>query len=353
MTRVEPRTGSVVATIPVGPGPSALAVGEGGVWVVNRHVGTLWRIDPATNAPTEVVHIGSDPAAVAVGKGAVWVAGGEEGVVTRVDPAHPGEVEKVKTGNSPAAIAVAGGSVWAAAGAPLAAHRGGTLRVRLPYQAGLGIPMDWLHWQAYTTWETAQLSSLAYDGLVAYRRVDGAAGTTLVGALATSVPTPSRAAAATSSRCGPGCATPTAGPSCPRTSGRRWSAFCKRRAPTGSRPSMRPLSAPGAAPPGTPAATLRAGSKQTCRRARSRSISRARTGTSCKSSPWPSPSSCPPTAPGAPRRGGRRRAPAPTASSHGTGTAAAHSSATGTSDRLPLARAVRASRTASRSARTS
>ncbi len=37
----------------------------------------------------------------------------------------------------------------------------------------------------------AQLHSLAYDGLVAYRRVGGAAGHTLVGALATTAPAPS------------------------------------------------------------------------------------------------------------------------------------------------------------------
>ena len=191
VTRIEPRTGSIVTTIPVGAGASTLAVGNGSVWVVNRNAGTLSRIDPATNQQVEAVHIGSDPTGVAFGAGAVWVAGGEEGIVTRVNPDNLADVERRKTGNSPAAIAVAGGSVWTAVGAPLAAHRGGTLRVRIPYGHALGIPMDWLHWQAYTTWGTAQLGSLAYDGLVSYRRVAGAAGGTLVGALATSVPAPS------------------------------------------------------------------------------------------------------------------------------------------------------------------
>ncbi len=192
VTRIEPRTGSIVDTIPVGDGPSALVVGEGAVWVVNRHVGTLSRIDPASNHVTWTGRVGSDPTAVAVGKGSVWVAGGEEGTVRRVDPEGPRVVERLPVGSSPAAIAVAGGSVWAAAGAPLAAHRGGTLRATVPYSPGGGVPIDWLHWQTYTTFASAQLSSLAYDGLVAYRRVEGAAGATLVGALATSVPSPSR-----------------------------------------------------------------------------------------------------------------------------------------------------------------
>ena len=189
--RIEPRTGSVVARIPVGTGPSALAVGEGAVWVVNRHDGTLWRIDPATNAPSWAGRVGRDPTAVAIGEGSVWVAGGEEGTVRRVDPDGPRVVERLPVGSSPAAIAVAGGSVWVAARTPLAAHRGGTLRVGIPYGAGMGIPIDWLHWQAYTTWGTSQVGSLAYDGLLGYRRVDGAAGATLVGALADSVPAPS------------------------------------------------------------------------------------------------------------------------------------------------------------------
>ena len=68
MTRIEPRTGAVVRPIDVGNGPSALAAGEGAVWVVNRHDGTLSRIDPATNAVRGSVRVGADPTAVAVGR---------------------------------------------------------------------------------------------------------------------------------------------------------------------------------------------------------------------------------------------------------------------------------------------
>ena len=121
----------------------------------------------------------------------MWVAGGEDGVVARVDPVGPRVIEKVKTGNSPAAITVAGGSVWAAVGVPQSAHRGGTLRVLIS-RPPASIPIDPLHPRAYQGVHTFQLSSLAYDGLVGYRRVAGAAGATLVGALATTAPPPSR-----------------------------------------------------------------------------------------------------------------------------------------------------------------
>jgi DNA-binding beta-propeller fold protein YncE len=188
VTRIDPRTGRVVQPISVGSGASAVAVGEGAVWVVNRQVGTLSRIDPERNAVTWSGAVGSDPTAVAVGEGAVWVAGGEDGTVVQVDPDGPRVVETRKTGSSPAAIVVAGGSVWAAADAPRSAHRGGTLRVLVPSSPKPSLPLDWLDPHAYMGWAAFSLESLAYDGLVAYRRVEGPAGATIVGALATTAP---------------------------------------------------------------------------------------------------------------------------------------------------------------------
>ena len=103
----------------------------------------------------------------------------------------PREIETVKTGSSPAAIAVAGGSVWAAAGVPQAAHRGGTLRVLVPRPVDRGADGLVALGGRTPPGPPCQLSSLAYDGLVAYRRVEGAAGATIVGALATHAPGPS------------------------------------------------------------------------------------------------------------------------------------------------------------------
>jgi peptide/nickel transport system substrate-binding protein len=191
LTRIDPRTGSVVGSaINVGNGPSAVAVGEGAVWVVNRHDATLSRIDPATMAVSGTVRLRGDPVAVAAGAGAVWVAGGDDGTVARVDPERLGKVERVRAGSSPVALAVTGGSVWTAASAPQAAHRGGTLRVLFPVGERQLVSIDWLGEYGYD-WPVS-LTSLAYDGLVAYRRVGGAAGATLVGALATRAPAPSR-----------------------------------------------------------------------------------------------------------------------------------------------------------------
>jgi YVTN family beta-propeller protein len=188
--RIDPRTGTALRSIRVGNGPSAIAAGAGAVWVVNRHDGTLSRIDAATGTVSWTVPVGTDPAAVAAGAGAVWVAGGEDAAVARVDPHRPRVAERIRLGTPATAIATAGGRVWTTTGAASAAHRGGTLRVLLADDPHDAAPIDWLTDAGYQPL-TFQLTSLAFDGLVTYRRVDGAAGATLAGGLATEVPEPS------------------------------------------------------------------------------------------------------------------------------------------------------------------
>jgi ABC-type transport system substrate-binding protein/DNA-binding SARP family transcriptional activator/DNA-binding beta-propeller fold protein YncE len=192
VTPIDPRANAPLPAINVGNGPSALAVGEGAVWVVNRTDGTVSRIDPAARAVTGLVGVGTDPTAIVAGGGHVWVAGGAEGTVVRIAPDEQLRVrDRIRTGSSPAALAIAGDDVWAAAAAPPAAHRGGTLRFELYGEPPEAVPIDWLAPAGYA-WQTAQMVGLAYDSLVAYRRTGGAAGGTLIGALATAAPPPSR-----------------------------------------------------------------------------------------------------------------------------------------------------------------
>ena len=58
----------------VGQGPTAVAVGEGAVWVANTQDDTVSRIDPRTAAVTQTIPVGRRPTGVAAGDGAVWVA---------------------------------------------------------------------------------------------------------------------------------------------------------------------------------------------------------------------------------------------------------------------------------------
>lgn len=106
--------------------PTALAVGEHAIWVAARPgfrccpaqtigTGTLTRIDPATNSVEEVIPIGGYPSAVAVGEGSVWIADPGTRSVVRVDP-KTSDVYRIKVGARPRGITVGDGFVWISVG---------------------------------------------------------------------------------------------------------------------------------------------------------------------------------------------------------------------------------------------
>jgi virginiamycin B lyase len=76
VSRIDPATDSIVATIPVGLDPFGIAVREGDVWVANRTSFTVSRIDPRTNGVVATIQIGNRPQGIAAGNGAVWVSVG-------------------------------------------------------------------------------------------------------------------------------------------------------------------------------------------------------------------------------------------------------------------------------------
>ena len=53
--------------------PTALAVGEGAVWVANTAAGSVSRIEPATNQVVHTIEVGNAPAGIVVAAGFVWV----------------------------------------------------------------------------------------------------------------------------------------------------------------------------------------------------------------------------------------------------------------------------------------
>ncbi len=188
VVRIDPRSGDL-DPINVGNGPAGLAFGEGALWVANRDDGTVSRIDPETEAVTQTVPVGRSPTAVTTGEDAVWVANTGAGTISRIDPASAEVTETIDVGASPSALAIADGTVWATVLAAPESHRGGTLRLRWPTPD----PTDCVCADpiAYDYVQGWQLTSLAYDGLIAYRREPGAASATLVGNLAADVPQPS------------------------------------------------------------------------------------------------------------------------------------------------------------------
>jgi len=179
--RLDPRSGTPLHRTPVGNGPSGVAVGAGAVWVTNRSDGTVSRIDPNTDKQTNLVPVGREPRAIAADQHGVWVANAGDGTVMRIDPSSRQVTHTIDVESRPSALAVVDGAVWTAALAATSTHRGGTLRVST---SSVGA----IHSDPVSLGPPA---SLVYDGLVAYRRAGGSAGTALVADLASDLPLPS------------------------------------------------------------------------------------------------------------------------------------------------------------------
>jgi streptogramin lyase len=139
VTRVDPDTNEIVATIRVGDatvdpfkGPGRLAYGHGTLWVLDgaSSCSCVHRIDPATNRIDTTIPLGTSPTqgraaplGIVVRPEAVWIAlrhGNEDaldGAVVRVDPITNKVVAVIGAGSNPefggpTRLATASGSVW-------------------------------------------------------------------------------------------------------------------------------------------------------------------------------------------------------------------------------------------------
>lgn len=122
--------GTVAATIPA-PSTGGIGIGAGAVWVANTLANTVTRIDPQTNRVVATIPTGRSPedlfhgpTRVAVGHGAVWVADGRSdcSCVHRIDPVSNGIIKTIRLGTptfpefrlAPLGIAVTPDAVWIA-----------------------------------------------------------------------------------------------------------------------------------------------------------------------------------------------------------------------------------------------
>jgi YVTN family beta-propeller protein len=153
VSRIDPASGHVEATMYAGNTPSAIAFGIRSIWVTNQSDSSLTRINPATNdkmfeADEDVglrpsgavvggdavwvtdtgddhvsrfdpgsgsatsIPVGDEPTGIAYGAGSVWVTNSGDGTVSRIDPLTRKVVETIRVGNSPSGIAVGDGYVW-------------------------------------------------------------------------------------------------------------------------------------------------------------------------------------------------------------------------------------------------
>jgi DNA-binding SARP family transcriptional activator/ABC-type branched-subunit amino acid transport system substrate-binding protein/outer membrane protein assembly factor BamB len=126
-------SGSIERRLPAGRTPSAVAVGDGAVWMVDADARTLLRVVPSSRV-VETLATGATPTDVAFGAGSVWVANGSPipdaqfigpvaTAVARLDPSTRTERGSFRLRRAGKAVsnlvdghvAVSSGAVWAVA----------------------------------------------------------------------------------------------------------------------------------------------------------------------------------------------------------------------------------------------
>jgi peptide/nickel transport system substrate-binding protein len=111
---INAKSGKISTQIPVGHAPSAVAAGDGGIWVTNGDENSVSRIDPTTNNVSQTIDVGGGPSGIAVGGQSVWVANGLDGTLSRIAPGTNNVSQTITVGNGPDAVAYGGGAIWVA-----------------------------------------------------------------------------------------------------------------------------------------------------------------------------------------------------------------------------------------------
>jgi YVTN family beta-propeller protein len=112
LSRIDPATNKVIATIKIGASPCGLAVGHGSVWINAYGTNSVERVDAATN--TLVAHIPTGNATYDVldAAGSAWTTNNLDNTVSRIDPATNTVTKTIAVPGGPAGLAFAAGGVW-------------------------------------------------------------------------------------------------------------------------------------------------------------------------------------------------------------------------------------------------
>jgi YVTN family beta-propeller protein len=118
ISRILPETATAVGTTTVSRQPRGIAIGDGALWVTARGDDVVTRIDPSSGS-SFTIPVGDGPTGIAYGAGSVWVANSDDGTVSRIDPVEKTVVKTIPVGARPAGITVSDGRVWVSVQAPL------------------------------------------------------------------------------------------------------------------------------------------------------------------------------------------------------------------------------------------
>jgi peptide/nickel transport system substrate-binding protein len=182
VARVDPADLNVtLAYQSVGNGPTAVLSAFGSIWVANQVDDTVSRLEPSTGREESTNLVGEGPNALGATAGSLWVANEFSGSISEIDPGSNAVARTVPVGGAAASLAADGDGLWLGVGASPAEHRGGTLIVSSQVHGVTSLDPA----VGYGGWRTLWLTN---DGLLAYKKVGGPAGTTLVPDLASAPP---------------------------------------------------------------------------------------------------------------------------------------------------------------------
>jgi YVTN family beta-propeller protein len=184
VARVDPADPSVTLTQGVGSGPTAVLAAFGSIWVANHLDGTVSRLEPSTGRVEATISVGDGPNALGAVAGSVWVANELDGSIAAIDPATNVAERTFPVGGAAASLAAAGDGLWLAVGASATEHRGGTLTIA----SRTGAPISLDPAVVYGGAAGWPILSITNDGLLAYKKVGGSDGATLVPDLASALP---------------------------------------------------------------------------------------------------------------------------------------------------------------------
>jgi virginiamycin B lyase len=114
LSRVDVATNKVVATIPLGPADTegSIAASEDSIWYLTDMKGILTRIDPATNQAVAEIAVSPGSVAAVYGEHAIWVTSPGTNTLTRIDPQTNLVTATINVGKTPRFLAVGEGAVW-------------------------------------------------------------------------------------------------------------------------------------------------------------------------------------------------------------------------------------------------
>jgi streptogramin lyase len=113
VVKIDPST-LLQESVSIPGGVQDLAVGEGGAWVTTSFANNLIRIDANDIQKLKTIPVGRKPYGVAVGHGAVWVAASGDDAINRINPRGYAR-RNIRLQSGPTRVAVGGGSVWVTA----------------------------------------------------------------------------------------------------------------------------------------------------------------------------------------------------------------------------------------------